>query len=866
MRGTLPSSSRQEPSPPSPRRRAGPSTTAIPPSFAYGAPPEVSNSSSANRTLINSRGKPNTSSKLVDPNPTEAPGLPSRDTSVRIANALAQAKGTTSIPSVSTLHSSSSTLIDPSQSTSSLPSYQRPPNSREQKQNDKLKPSDSFDNDRGKRGLSPVEALGERQRALSPYFLQLRESNGAGFQSMNVLLDFDAAGASKSIDESSNLESRDYDTEEREFAELQASAAAKAAKKHRKHMTYDNKAYKPSASENEESADDVSDGGTRRRKKKGLHAKASLDGQLPMVSAEKRRKGHGKTRKSVGSRKALEDHSGSGMEQLSRDPSPVRPPDSNRGNQSFEDEKSVVDLTHEEIDRLPSPTPAERAYGAYSDAPSRQVGIGATLGILVRGTVLGLRSILLLIASILRLLMDVFGSIYEITLTRPLSWLRNSQHYFSIRNLLLTTLLVGIALWIQRPETDDSPYIRRGGWLGSIIGHSPKAPYKASPALPENWEELSSQFGTMQAELASLSEQLSRMDNSAVTQSLQRQLQLIRGRADDSDVKLQNFMTEVRDVMSSVSKRLEKQASPPDGLSKIESTIERLHDWIRRVETSAEVTPQSIRDLEKKVAALQASESKGRSTKGPKEVTPAIAQYFERMLLRALKDRIGLADFAIYGGGGRIIPSLTSLTYELSVRKSWIPFVGGSSGPLARPPVTALIPDLNVGNCWPLRGSNGTLGVYLTRHIHISSFSIDHASKDVVYDITPAPKHIRVWGIVDGADNLAKLSAHREELSIRKEAGTLNEDEVEEMEEPRPPYAALPKTLEFLSLAKFEYDINAPDNVQTFQVPDRIKNLDIDFGVVLFDIRSNWGHSEYTCLYRVRVHGTEFDTETPRQA
>src|SRR5260370_12072650 len=133
------------------------------------------------------------------------------------------------------------------------------------------------------------------QRARSPYFIQLRRANGSGYQSMNALLEqSDVAATSKSMEELSNLESRDYETEEQEFAELQARAAAKAVKKHRRPPTHGDKAYKPTASDYEESGDDdVSDGGTRRRKRKSMQGRAKLDGLLPMLSAEKRRKGQG---------------------------------------------------------------------------------------------------------------------------------------------------------------------------------------------------------------------------------------------------------------------------------------------------------------------------------------------------------------------------------------------------------------------------------------------------------------------------------------------------------------------------------------------------------------------------------------------
>src|SRR5260370_42029439 len=166
----------------------------------------------------------------------EASGVPSRDTSVRIANALAQAKGADSGPSISTINSSSSTLINPSQTVGSSSSSQRPPNSRDQKQN-KLNPPDPLEQElaaRGNRGLSPVEALGESQRARSPYFIQLRHANGSSYQSINALLEqSNVAATSQSVDELSNIESRDYETEEQEFAELQATAAARAAKKQR---------------------------------------------------------------------------------------------------------------------------------------------------------------------------------------------------------------------------------------------------------------------------------------------------------------------------------------------------------------------------------------------------------------------------------------------------------------------------------------------------------------------------------------------------------------------------------------------------------------------------------------------------------
>ncbi|XP_034043231.1 SUN domain-containing protein 2-like [Thalassophryne amazonica] len=52
-------------------------------------------------------------------------------------------------------------------------------------------------------------------------------------------------------------------------------------------------------------------------------------------------------------------------------------------------------------------------------------------------------------------------------------------------------------------------------------------------------------------------------------------------------------------------------------------------------------------------------------------------------------------------------------------------------------------------------------------------------------------------------------------------------------------------------LGKFTYDQDG-DPTQTFELP---KPSEVHRYVAL-RVLSNWGHAEYTCLYRFRVHGT----------
>jgi len=72
----------------------------------------------------------------------------------------------------------------------------------------------------------------------------------------------------------------------------------------------------------------------------------------------------------------------------------------------------------------------------------------------------------------------------------------------------------------------------------------------------------------------------------------------------------------------------------------------------------------------------------------------------------------------------------------------------------------------------------------------------------------------------------------------------------------------LPKTPQYIRIANFTYNIHASRNIQTFPIDEEIRELGVDFGIVVLRIKSNWGTDAYTCLYRLRVHGERMG-ETP---
>ena len=172
---------------------------------------------------------------------------------------------------------------------------------------------------------------------------------------------------------------------------------------------------------------------------------------------------------------------------------------------------------------------------------------------------------------------------------------------------------------------------------------------------------------------------------------------------------------------------------------------------------------------------------------------------------------------------------------------------------MGRPPVYALHHDTSAGMCWPFAGSTGTLGVALARPAYIEAVSADHLARELAWDVRSAPRGMEVWGLVEGRDNIEKVVAW--------EAGCTNTPDAPQCASFGVEYPPeLPRSAKYVRIAEFEYDARGGRPVQSFDVDRGIQELGVDFGVVVVVVRGNWG-AEYTCLYRVRVHGRMLGSE-----
>ncbi|XP_070975342.1 SUN domain-containing protein 1-like isoform X8 [Oncorhynchus clarkii lewisi] len=188
-------------------------------------------------------------------------------------------------------------------------------------------------------------------------------------------------------------------------------------------------------------------------------------------------------------------------------------------------------------------------------------------------------------------------------------------------------------------------------------------------------------------------------------------------------------------------------------------------------------------------------------------------EHVQLIVKNALKlysqDRTGLVDYALESGGGSILSTRCSETYE--TKTALMSLFGLPLWYFSQSPRVAIQPDVHPGNCWAFQGSHGYLVIRLSMRIVPSAFSLEHIPKSLspTGTISSAPRQFTVYGLDDEYQEEGKLLG----------SYTYQDDE---------------------------------DALQTYPVTEE---NDKAYQIIEVRVLSNWGHPEYTCLYRIRVHG-----------
>ena len=181
-------------------------------------------------------------------------------------------------------------------------------------------------------------------------------------------------------------------------------------------------------------------------------------------------------------------------------------------------------------------------------------------------------------------------------------------------------------------------------------------------------------------------------------------------------------------------------------------------------------------------------------------------------------------DYALFSGGGRVVghSALSPLVARAEGPLTHaLKSIRGGVHPRADEWVLSGGPNF-AGECLALRGDRGHVDVRLREAVVVAAVTVEHVGADVAYDLSSAPKSFAVFG----------WNRTRE-----------------------PPEPA--RSHDFGGALRYELGASSRGAAQTFAF-DETRARAVDH--VRFEVRSNYGNAEYTCLYRLRVHGTPVAT------
>jgi len=730
------------------------------------------------------------------------------------------------------------------------------------------------------------------------------DSESSGFHSFGSL---SGNGNGNSRSQANISNSYDYAQEEQDVENMDAEAKKAQAKRRGPRISVDNKAYKPTDEDDFDEEDFTDDDtGKRRRKKR----KSNLS--LPTIAYDKAKKKK-PTSKKRGVRGVPDEDGASGSDRVSvvsatlgpiahaalqgsvvrslrgsvppvqhqqeQDDSQIEDSGFDFGGDSMQDVSALVPLSRSA--RSPTPTPRPRVTGDISLESQTEIlpeprsrWFGAALGRMVRAIIDLSKSVAYFI---LRCVGVVFGLVFLVAqsswqqaVVKPYNWFRTAGARFStILPKLLQIATVGFAVYAMYLAL---PAVGNG--LADIVRRP--APVYHAPEVPAaDLAAANQRLRNVETALEKLSNQLKEVttrsdDIARNVLAAQSQVESESRRASEAEGRLRTtaskILLDLREEIKHIQDTMPTTIDPTNALRSLEKRVTSNEADIKSIQLNPPAAPVSSGSASipwsktgNKAVTIRASDGT--------DVTSYIGSLVDNAVGLIARDGVGRPDYAQMTSGGRIIPRLTSATFVVrpsNWRRRLVGMITGYGYSAGHPPTAALHPDVSLGNCWPFEGAQGQLGVLLARPVKIDSFTIEHVPREIAFggssNAVAAPRHMEVWGFVEGDDNRRKVVTFYETIQMRhaqavKAAEAANRDPpppLEEADAPGRDWSAG----HYVLLGRFEYDINKPQHLQTFSVRPEVANLDVDFGIVQLRISDNWG-ANFTCLYRFRVHGTE---------
>ncbi|KAH9171250.1 hypothetical protein EDB89DRAFT_1972798 [Lactarius sanguifluus] len=188
-------------------------------------------------------------------------------------------------------------------------------------------------------------------------------------------------------------------------------------------------------------------------------------------------------------------------------------------------------------------------------------------------------------------------------------------------------------------------------------------------------------------------------------------------------------------------------------------------------------------------------------------------------------------DYASLSVGGKAIEALTSVTYSPLARKDYAALrrIFSRDRRLDHSPAAALTDGTDPGQCWAIHGDSGQLGIQLAKAIRVTALTVGHTNMS---STTSAPKGFVLWGLKP-----------------------VDSDFCAEFGGVGPPRLNFGSTLCGVRLLSGIYDPSNSQLYQNFTIDSSTPYYANSFENVIVQIVGNWGHSGFTCIYRIQVYG-----------
>ena len=229
--------------------------------------------------------------------------------------------------------------------------------------------------------------------------------------------------------------------------------------------------------------------------------------------------------------------------------------------------------------------------------------------------------------------------------------------------------------------------------------------------------------------------------------------------------------------------------------------------------------------------------------------------FMQAQARHAAFDAFKQVNFFSPRGGAYINPHLTS-PIALNPGSTWLrealQKVIGVIQPVPLPPLAALSPWADAGDCWCTEPRDGTvkqLGITLDSTIFPTSITIEHIPKAATLNPGATPRDIELW---------AKVVDPEAREQVRRASNQIYGPDTDDT------HYKNRLTYDWVRISKFRYDIHSPYHVQTFDMVGDLARFKAATNEFAIRPVSNWGKDVgHTCLYRARLQG-DLVTEADR--